>query len=174
MTPRLSMRPRFDLPEGTEPERFFAALKEILSDPDIPYVGQVLSRHAYLQPPPGMRTLLSPYLNLQVVTVDGSERVRGRFTPHPAVWTGFMAIYGVLAMVGLSGLVYGLAQVTVSESPWAMLAAPVCLALGAFVYGAALIGQGLTQDEMYGLRVCVERLARGEDPLLRGTGKSLL
>lgn len=52
-----------------------------------------------------------------------------------------MAVYGVLIMVSLAAL----------------------------VYGASLIGQGLTQDEMFALRVCVERLACGEDPLRRGS-----
>jgi len=80
-----------------------------------------------------------------------------------------MAVYGVLIMISLAGLVYGFAQLTVDETPWTMLAAPACLAPGAFVYGASLIGQGLTQDEMFALRVCVERLARGEDPLRRGS-----
>ena len=31
-----------------------------------------------------------------------------------------------------------------------------------FVYGAAVIGQGLTTDDMYALRAFVERIAHGE------------
>lgn len=141
MPSRLTMLPQFILPDDVTPAEFFAALRRICQDPDVPYVGQVLDRHAFLQSPRKRRTLLSPYLNLRTVEIDGKDRVRGRFPPHPAAWTGFMAVYGVLIMVSLAAL----------------------------VYGASLIGQGLTQDEMFALRVCVERLACGEDPLRRGS-----
>ncbi len=43
-----------------------------------------------------------------------------------------------------------------------MLAAPVSLALIAFVYGAAFIGQGLSVDQMYALRAFVERVVQEE------------
>jgi hypothetical protein len=39
-------------------------------------------------------------------------------------------------------------------------AAPVSLALIAFIYGAAFIGQGLSNEEMYELRAFVENTAR--------------
>ena len=41
---------------------------------------------------------------------DAEPVLRGRFCPHPNVWTGFMAVYGILGMIGLSALMYGGAQ----------------------------------------------------------------
>jgi hypothetical protein len=78
---------------------------------------------------------------------------------------GFIAIFFILGMIGLGGLMYGLAQLTLTEreTPWAMLAAPVCAGLIAFVYGAAFVAQGLVQDEMYSMRAWVEELARSVD-----------
>jgi hypothetical protein len=73
---------------------------------------------------------------------------------------GFVAVFFTLGMIGLGGLMYGLAQLTVDETPWALAAAPICLGLIAFVYGAAFIGQGLVQDEMYSMRAWVEGLAK--------------
>ena len=70
-----------------------------------------------------------------------------------------MGVYGIFAMLGAAGLMYGWAQTTVDEYPWGFWVAPVCLALAAFVYGAAVIGQGLTVGEMHQMRSFVERAA---------------
>lgn len=43
-----------------------------------------------------------------------------RFSPHPAVWTGFMGVYGVFVMLAAAGLMYGWAQTTVDEYPWGL------------------------------------------------------
>jgi len=89
------MRPHFILPDDLPPAEFFAALRRTCQDPDVPDVGQVLDRHAFLQSPRRRRSLLSPYLNLQTVEVDGQDRVRGRSPPirpsGPVSWpsTGF-------------------------------------------------------------------------------------
>jgi hypothetical protein len=83
-----------------------------------------------------------------------------------------MGVYGVFAMLGAAGLMYGWAQTTVDEYPWGFWVVPVCLALAAFVYGAALIGQGLTADQMHELRCFVEQAAQeaGAAVPVRATG----
>ena len=159
--PRPTMRPTFQIAVPGDGCGVLAQVHERLKRPDAPFVGQVLKRHAYIQLPPQRRSLLSPYLNLQLrEQADGSTTLLCRFTPHPAVWTGFMGVYGIFAMLGAAGLMYGWAQTTVDEYPWGFWAAPVCLALGAFVYGAAVIGQGLTVGEMHQMRSFVERAAQ--------------
>lgn len=160
MPQRPTMRPRFEIEVPGDGTGVLAAVHERLKRADAPFVGQVLKRHAYLQLPRARRSLLSPYLNLQLHEgPDGGTRLSCRFTPHPAVWTGFMGVYGVCAMLALAGLMYGWAQTTVHEYPWGFWAAPACGALAAFVYGAAVIGQGLTAGEMHEMRCFVERAA---------------
>jgi hypothetical protein len=152
------MRPGFTVPLKGDGTAVLEKVHERLGAPGARFVGQVLKRHAFLQAPPAARSLLSPYLNLQLRdTEDGGVVLHGRFTPHPAVWTGFMAVYGTLAMVGFAGLMYGWAQASVDEYAWGFWVAPACLALIGFVYGASVIGQGLTADEMYALRRVVDR-----------------
>jgi uncharacterized integral membrane protein len=70
-----------------------------------------------------------------------------------------MAVYIFLGLLGLAGLMLGWAQTTVDEFAWGFFAFPAALGLIAFVYGAAVIGQGLTADEMYELRAFVDRAA---------------
>ena len=68
-----------------------------------------------------------------------------------------MATYGAIGFVGMCGLVYGWAQTLIGQPGTLMWAFPVSLALIAFVWGAAVIGQGLTADQMYVLRRVVDR-----------------
>ena len=163
MARRVTMRPRFEIPLKSTNGECFKRLEKLLDEDGCPYTGQVLREHAYIQLPPEQRSMLSPYLNLIIIEREDQSFLGGRFTPHPHVWTGFMAIYGVLIMIGLAGLMYGLAQVTVKESPWALWAVPASAAIGAFVYGASIIGQGLTSDEMYRMRAYIECLVRQKE-----------
>ena len=158
--PRPTMRPGFRIPVPGDGCAVLAQVHERLKRPGAPFTGQVLKRHAYVQLPRARRSLLSPYLNLQLrEEEDGAVALHGRFSPHPAVWTGFMGVYGVFAMVAACGLMYGWAQTTVDEYPWGFWLVPACLALAAFVYGAAVIGQGLTAGQMHEMRGFVERAA---------------
>jgi len=71
-----------------------------------------------------------------------------------------MALFFVLGILGLCGLVYGLAQLMLDGPIWMMWSAPASAALIAFIYGAAFIGQGLSNDEMFELRAFVENTVR--------------
>jgi len=51
-------------------------------------------------------------------------------------------------------------QSTLGMPAWGFLGVPVALALAAFTYGAAFIGQGLGAEEMYVLRSFVDEALR--------------
>lgn len=157
MAQRPRMRPTFELALADDGRAVLTRLEALLASGLTGLAGQVLPRHAVLHLPTERRSLLSPFLNLELVDRDGRGVLRGRFSPHPNVWTGFIAVYAFLAMVGTVFTWYGLAQWTMGDAPWALVGAPAALALMAFVYGAAVIGQGLTADEMHDLRSLVER-----------------
>ncbi len=157
MVPKPRMKPKFTIPLGENEEAVFERLAGILRSKRFPVDGQVLKKHAYVQLPKDKRSFLSPYLNLSLIENESGFALVGRFSPHPHVWTGFMAIYGILAFIGIGGLVYGWAQSLIGESAQMVWLAPISIAVIAFVYGAAVIGQGLTSDEMYTLRTVVDR-----------------
>jgi hypothetical protein len=90
-------------------------------------------------------------------TPAGTQLLSGRFAPHPNVWTGFMAAYGVLLMIAIFGTMFGVSQWTLHTPPWGLLAPPIALATGALFYTAAIIGQRLGADEMHALRDFVDR-----------------
>ncbi|MBK8974682.1 MAG: hypothetical protein IPM29_02040 [Planctomycetes bacterium] len=157
-TPR--MRPTFELPLPMGGKPLLDRIEMHLQSGTCRYEGQVVRDHAVLRRPARERSLLSPYLALDVCQQDGRTLLRGRFSPAPNVWTGFMAIYGLLGMIGLAGSMYGISELMLGRDSLAWLAGPISLALIAFVYGAAVIGQGLTSDEMYEMRTFVDGLIR--------------
>lgn len=158
MTARPRMRPTFEIALTDDGSSVLGRLRDGLVQDDPPFVGQVLAEHAFVQLPRERRSLVSPYLNLRLVSRDGNPVLRGRFSPNPGVWMGFMAVFGTLGMVGLAGLMYGFAQMTIHETPWAFVVVPATLGLAAFVYGASVIGQGLSIDEMYEMRAFVDKV----------------
>jgi len=163
MATRPRMRPTFEIPMKVDGTRTMLRLKNRLERGSKRVCGQVVGTHAYVSIPVAEQSLLSPHLNLELVPRRGQVVLRGRFSPRPNVWTGFIAAYGFLALIGLSGLVFGWAQLTVDEYAWGFWAAPAAFAVAAFVYGAAVIGQGLTQDEMYVLRNFVDHMVAGDE-----------
>lgn len=157
MAQRPRMRPRFRIPVSGDGSAVMAQLGRQLEASDTRLAGQIVRGHAFLQLPEERRSLLSPFLNLELEEGPDGAVLCGRYTPAPNVWTGFMALYIFLGLCGFAGLMYGWAQTTVDEFPWGFIVFPASLALMAFVYGAAVIGQGLTADEMYDLRAFVDR-----------------
>ena len=160
MATKPRMRPVFTSALTSQGTDVMRRLDALLQSDATGLVGQVLPRHAVLQLPPDRRSILSPFLNLELVDEDEGTALRGRFSPHPNVWTGFMAIYGALAMIGLVCGMYGLSQWWLQHPAWILLGVPGSMAAIAFVYGAAVIGQGLAADEMYDLRALVDQAVR--------------
>lgn len=151
------MRPRFKLQLPVASEQWLDALRALLEDDPGPLRGQVFRKHAVVQMSDTQRTFWSPYLNLELEDEPDGSAIRGRFSPHPNVWTLFMAIYILLAIMALGGLSYGIVQYTLGQPPWSFLVVPAAVAAFGFVYGATLIGQGLGAEEMYLMRSLVDR-----------------
>ena len=151
------MRPRFELQLPVTREAWLDALRSELENDPESLRGQVFRKHAVVEIRDGERTFWSPYLNLEVEDEPDGSVIRGRFSPHPNVWTMFMAVYILLALAALGGLSYGIVQYTLGQPPWAFLIVPAAVALFGFVYGATLIGQGLGAEQMYTMRSLIDR-----------------
>ena len=147
------MRPRFDVDVDVSIETVFRALKTRADEAGFPlHLGGM---HADLRVPMEHEHLFSPTLQIQGIAVE-QKRLQCRFSPHPNVWTGFMASYLALACAGTAGLMYGMSQWVLGQAPWALIAVPGAGALIAVVYGAAFIGQGLGSGQMYELRALLD------------------
>jgi hypothetical protein len=154
------MRPQFDVVITGDARKVLSHLREQLEAPDVEIVGQVHGKHGCVRLPENRRSILSPHLEIELRETEAGTVLHGRFSPRPNVWTGFMALYFFIGMLGLTGLMYGLAQMMVGGPIWMIWAAPASVALIAFIYGAAFIGQGLSTEEMFELRAFVECAVR--------------
>lgn len=164
------MRPEFDVAHD-DPTAVLRMLGERISEGHPACTGTVFRRYAVLHMRERVRHFWSPYLYLEAQVCDPDDEyapehpcVHGRFAPHPHLWTMFMAIYGVLGMCALGGLMYGVSQWWLGWTPWALAVAPAALALIGFVYGAAFIGQGLGASQMYELRSFLDEAAEAVEP----------
>lgn len=109
-----------------------------------------------LVPHPSTVHMWSPQLRLELSEVDGQTKIHARFSPHPHVWTLYMAIHAFGAFGTLGAAVFGLSQHLAGQSPWALWALPVSPLLAALVWALAFVGQGLGAEQMYLLRRFVE------------------
>ncbi len=151
------MRPSFVVQLPVASRTWLEALGQLLTQDQGKCRGQVFRKHAVIEVREDAREFWSPYLNLELEDEPDGAAIRGRFSPHPHVWTLFMAIYILLGMVALAGIVYGIVQLTLGQTAWAFFIAPAAIALIGFVYGATLIGQGLGAEQMYTMRTLVDR-----------------
>jgi hypothetical protein len=106
------------------------------------------------------RHLWSPALHLFLEgPANGPWTLHGRFSPSSPVWTGFLAAYLAIAILGVGTACFGAAQLILGQPPWALLGIQSALALAGFTHGAAFIGQGLGATDMYELRSFVDHVA---------------
>ena len=109
-----------------------------------------------LVPHPSAVHLWSPQLRLELSEIDGNTDVRARFSPHPHVWTLYLAIHAVGAFGTLAASVLGLSQYLAGQSPWALWALPIAPILALLVWALAFVGQGIGAEQMYALRRFVD------------------
>jgi len=154
----LKMRPRFAIEVSCDAETVVQSLRERIGKTDPALAGHFHDSHCVLQIPESRRYFYSPELDLtfEPVESDGAwpqaVRVRCLFAPRPSVWTGFIFVYVVLALIGLAGALFGIAQLFLGELPWSLLVPVAAMALTGAVFSSTFIGQGLAASQMYELR----------------------
>jgi hypothetical protein len=146
------MRPRFALETECGVEDVMQALEGKLADCERAIEGRISSPHCVLVFPEEKRRFWTPQLSITVDEKPEGARIQCIFSPQPQIWTAFVFTYLTLFMLGLSGLMYGIAELSLGRTPWAMLAPVATSILAGFVYGATFIGQGLGAQEMCHLR----------------------
>ena len=154
---RPRQRPRLELPVPLPVHRVSALLVEGLGDPACPCEGSVTRQHAWIHIRDSDRHFWSPTLDLSLEGGPEGTVLRGRFGPHPSIWTLFVFIYAALGVLGTIATVFGLSQLSLHQAPWAFAAAGGCFALIGFVYGAAFIGQGLGGEQVVQIRLFLDR-----------------
>jgi hypothetical protein len=152
------IRPRFELELADDPDRVMETLRVRL--PGCPRcTGVSVGRHAELFVPESERRVWSPWLSVTAEPAEGGgSRVRGRFAPHPHVWTLYMFLAFALGFALLVGVTWGYAQWAMDQPPWALLSLPLGAVLGVALYLVSLTGQRLGHDQIERLEDALHEL----------------
>jgi hypothetical protein len=161
------VRPRFELELADDPDRVMEKLREKL--PRCPNcTGVSVGLHAELFVPVDQQRVWSPWLSVTAEPAPtGGARVRGRFAPHPHVWTLYMFLSFALGFALLVGVTWGYAQWAMDQTPWALLSLPLGIVLGGALYLVSLTGQKLGRDQIEHLEDALVELIGsegGEEP----------
>ncbi len=152
--PRL--KPRFEMEVDEPLGQVVEAFRIELGRAECPVVGKVAPGMLMLSVPEAEKRLWSPVLELMLEASESGTRLRGSIGPHPHVWTTFTVLHLLLAICGLAGLTWGISMAAIDGRYWPFGIPLATLALHAFVAGAAFIGQGLSAEQMHGLRNFVD------------------
>jgi hypothetical protein len=115
-------------------------------------VGQAFPGRVELMVPRRETHLWSPQLVVDVEAAEDGSRLEGRFSPHPHVWTMYVAACAVASMATFGALILAFAQWMMNESPWGLWIAPGTALVAMLTFGAAFVGQGLSTKQMWELR----------------------
>ena len=151
------VRPRFEIEIDLEADALMERVRERL--PQCPHcTGMSVGRHAELFVPDSERRLWSPWLSVTADERSSGSLLRGRFAPHPSVWTFYLFLSFGLGFALLVGTTWGYAQWATDRTPWALASIPAVTVLGALLYLASQIGQRLGGEQMDHLRDAIDEL----------------
>jgi hypothetical protein len=159
------MRPTFNLRVGSSPDGVINSLRNLIDRAGGPFTGKVIGRHIVLTVRAEDRHFWSPWLEIEVTGAGNSDanpgagnaaELRGRFTPHPSIWTGFAFSYLALIVLALFAGVWGLSQWLIDQRPTALWAALGCCVVMGLLWWSAQVGQRLARGKMEALREAVD------------------
>lgn len=146
ITPRL--RPRLDMNVPLTPADLVTRVTPRLGDPGAPCRGRATEEQIEIRIRAADHRFWSPQLVVIVKPRDAGSRLIGHFGPDAYVWAMFLGIYAFVVLSAVFGAFYGVAQLMIDESPWALWSIPIAVALVALIYTAAGIGQRLGHDQV--------------------------
>jgi len=159
--PRPKIRPTFSIPLAKDANGSMAILRERLEGTDFEECSRSKGRCAEFFVREEERRIWSPCLSVQVEPEKEGALLKGRFGPHPELWTLFMFLYAGVGFLALMGLMLGFVQWQSGMEPWgfwgAYLGFPGLVAL----YAISAAGQRLSAYQMEELRGRIDTLVEG-------------
>jgi len=147
--PRL--RPRFEFKVPFPVADTIARLVRQGEQTDCPFEGTIAGNHMHLNIRKADQKIWSPHLNLEVLPNAAGSLIKGHFGPRPDIWTLVMALYAICGFLALMAIMFALSQWMLNMPLWSLWIAGGAAGIGIIVYVLALIGQGLSQDQMHTL-----------------------
>jgi hypothetical protein len=154
-----SVRPRFEIESDLEADSLMERVRNRL--PQCPHcTGVSVGLHAELFVPESERRVWSPWLSVTADPSADGSLLKGRFAPHPNVWTLYLFLAFGLGFALLVGTTWGYAQWATDRTPWALVSVPIVLVLGSLLYFSSQVGQRLGAEQMDHLRDALDELVK--------------
>ena len=158
---RPRIRPTFAIPLGPEPDEAMKTLRERLEGSEHEECSRSKGRCADFFVKEEERRLWSPYLSVQVEPRQEGSLLRGRYGPHPELWTLFMFLYTVVGFLALMGVMLGFVQWQSGMEAWGFWGAYVGFPGLVVLYTVSATGQRLSAHQMEELKRRIDILVRG-------------
>lgn len=155
------MRPTFLLTVDLTRDQVIDRLRGLIESSDGRFTGKLVGRHVMLTVSDKDRHFWSPWLDMEVIEPEenetgGAVAVRGRFTPHPNIWTGFAFSYFSLIVIACFAGVWGMSQRMLQQKPTALWVGLVCVLIVGLLWWAAQMGQRLAREQMRTIKDAVQ------------------
>ena len=150
------MRPKFSLELPVPADEAIIRIRRGLNTPELRGSGASTGRTAEILVDRSERRVWSPRLTVRVEDAPEGSTLRGRFSPRPDVWTGFMFVYFLVVFLIVFGATFGYVQQVSDQAPWGYWAVPGGLLIIAGIHLASYVGQRLGAGQMHELRERLE------------------
>ena len=142
------MRPSFRIEFPIESDLALDRLSSLVDDHDYPIEGRIAGNHLMLVIPPSRRHFWSPWLHIDIREDEPGSIVKGRFSPNPSVWTGFMLTYIALGTIVFFMVMFAVSQWIMNNPPSVLMFVPIPVVIAVIMYWSSLIGQKIAHDQM--------------------------
>ena len=154
----IRVRPRFKILTDISTEDYTTFLKHFLASRSEDFSGNINSETAVITVKTGKDDYWKPCLALRTETEDSKTVIRGVFGPSSAVWTFFMFLYFIFAILWMVFITIWFVerQIKSNDFPWALPVSFIMLSLLLGTYLATRFGQKKAKTEMLKLRKFAE------------------
>ena len=154
----IRVRPRFKILTEISREDYTTFLKNFLASRSDEFSGNINAETAVITVKTGQDDYWKPCLALRTETEENKTVIRGVFGPSSAVWTFFMFLYFIFAILWMVFITIWFVekQIKSNDFPWALPVSFIMLFLLLGTYLATRLGQQKAKTEMQKLRKFAE------------------
>lgn len=151
-------RPRFKIFTEISRENYTTFLKNFLASKSDEFSGNINAETAVITVKTGQDDYWKPCLALRTETEENKTVIRGVFGPSSAVWTFFMFLYFIFAILWMVFITIWFVekQIKSNDFPWALSASFLMLFFLLATYVATKFGHYKAKTEMQKLRKFAE------------------
>ena len=96
---RILLKPRFKLKFRETEEDILSQFRDKLADPDCIYSSKIVNQHIVIDVPDKEEHFWSPQLHVEIEKEDDITIVKGILGPKPKIWTFFMFLHFIVAIL---------------------------------------------------------------------------